>query len=243
MDTTTHRWHRLPLLVIAFAALGGCVSAGVTPGSVHEALQHAPLQPMDPLPGGGRLGADDYRVGPLDLLSVEVFDLPSLTREVRISAAGEIALPLVGRLPANGVTPAELEKAIEAKLKEGYLENPQVTVFVKEYMSQRVTVEGAVSSPGIYPLSGKTTLLQMVATAHGLVELANPAACVVFREMDGKRYAAVYDIRWIRRGAMADPELLGGDTVVVDFSGARSNFRDFLQTVPSFGIYRQISGR
>ena len=72
------------------------------------------------------------------------------------------------------------------------MENPQVTVFVKEYMSQRVTVEGAVREPGIYSLTGRTSLLQIIAMSKGLDELANPGGIVIYRNMDGRRYAAAF---------------------------------------------------
>ena len=117
------------------------------------------------------------------------------------------------------------------------IENPQVTVFVKEYMSQRVTVEGAVKEPGIISLTGRTSLLQIIAMSKGLDELANPDGIVIYRNMDGKRYAAKFDIREIRAGRLVDPEVLGNDIVVVDFSGARSNLRDFLYTVPLLALF------
>jgi polysaccharide export outer membrane protein len=150
---------------------------------------------------------------------------------------GEISLPLVGRVQAAGKTTAELEREIATRLQVAMLENPSVSVRVKEFMSQRVTVEGAVSQPGVYPLTSRTSLLQMIATAHGLDEMANPGACVVFRVVDGQRYAAAFDIRQIRAGRMVDPELLGGDTVVVDYSGIRANYRDFLSLYPLFSVF------
>lgn len=221
-------------------ALGGCVTAGIDANTVKAANRNPPKGPAEQLPAVPIEGANDYRIGPLDVLNVEVFQLPDLTREVRVSAAGEISLPLIGRLPAGDKTPAELETAIATRLQEGFLEKPQVTVFVKEYMSHRVTVEGAVSAPGVYSLTGRTSLLQMIATAHGLQDLANPAACVVYRNVEGHRYAAAFDIREIRAGRLVDPEVLGGDVVVVDFSGARSNYKDFLTAFPVFALFRLI---
>ena len=117
------------------------------------------------------------------------------------------------------------------------MENPQLTVFIAEYMSQRVTVEGAVREPGIFSLTGRTSLLQMIALSKGLDAMANPAGIVVYRELEGRRYAAAFDIREIRAGRMVDPELLGNDIVVVDFSGARSNMRDFLMTLPMLAFF------
>ena len=231
----------LVLAVLALpAVLGACVTANIDAATVRSANLHPPKEPAIQLPAIPIEGSTDYRVGPLDLLGIEVFQLPDLTRDVRVSAAGEISLPLIGRVPVSGKTPAELEAVIAARLQDGFLEKPQVTVFVKEYMSQRVTVEGAVTTPGVYSLTGRTSLLQMIATAHGLQDLANPAACVVYRNVDGHRYAAAFDIREIRNGRLVDPELLGGDTVVVDFSGARSNYKDFLTAFPVFALFRLL---
>jgi len=229
----------LALVACAFA-LGGCVSAHINEASVREAVLHPPREPAQELPATPVEGPTDYRIGPLDLLGVEVFQLQDLTREVRVSAAGEISLPLIGRVAAGDKTPAELEALIAAKLEEKFLEKPQVTVFVKEYMSHRVTVEGALASPGVYSLTGRTSLLQTIATAHGLSDLANPAACVIYRNVEGRRYAALFDIREIRAGRLVDPEVLGGDTVVVDFSGGRAALKDLLSVVPVFAVYRLI---
>ena len=225
------------LVPLVCLTLGGCVSAGIGPASVRAANTLAPLQPLDRLPARAVEGPAVYRLGPMDVVAVDVFREQDLTRDVRVEENGEISLPLVGRVVASGKTTAELERDIAARLQAAMLENPSVSVRVKEYLSQRVTVEGAVSQPGVYPLTSRTSLLQMIATAHGLDEMANPGACVVFRVVDGQRYAAAFDIRQIRAGRMVDPELLGGDTVVVDYSGIRANYRDFLSLYPLFSVF------
>jgi len=100
-----------------------------------------------------------------------------------------------------------------------------------------VTVEGAVREPGVYSLTGRTSLLQIIAISKGLDELANPKGIVIYRNMDGNRYAAVFDIREIRAGRLVDPEVLGNDIVVVDFSGVRSNLRDVLFLLPVLAVF------
>jgi len=225
-------------VLIAAALLGGCRSASINESSVEQANQRPPTQPVSGgLPAVPVLGSTDYRVGPLDVLDVEVFGVPDLTRSVRVSAGGEFTLPLVGTVPASGKTVGELQTEIAKSLKDGFMENPQVTVFVKEYMSQRVTVEGAVREPGVYALTGRTSLLQIIAISKGLDELANPKGIVIYRNMDGNRYAAVFDIREIRAGRLVDPEVLGNDIVVVDFSGVRSNLRDVLFLLPVLAVF------
>ena len=236
-------FRRMPLpaaacVLMAVALLGGCRSANIDQSTVEQANERPPTQPATGgLPAVPVMGSTDYRVGPLDVLDVEVFGVPDLTKSVRVSVGGEFTLPLVGTVPAAGKTVGELEKEIAGRLEDGFMEKPQVTVFVKEYMSQRVTVEGAVREPGIYALTGRTSLLQIIAMSKGLDELANPGGIVIYRNMDGKRYAAAFDIREIRAGRLVDPEVLGSDIVVVDFSGARSNLRDFLYTVPALALF------
>lgn len=223
---------------LALALLGGCLSANINQASVEQANAKAPAPPpTGTLPASPVVGSTDYRVGPLDVLDVEVFGVPELTRAVRVSAGGDFSLPLVGRVPAQGKTVGEVESAIATRLKEGFMENPQVTVFIKEYMSQRVTVEGAVREPGIFSLTGRTSLLQVIAMCKGLDELANPGGVVIYRNIEGKRYAAAFDIREIRAGRLIDPEVLGSDIVVVDYSGARSNMKDFLYTIPALALF------
>ena len=227
----------LLLVAMATLALQGCVSAGIGPDSVRYANTHPPVEPRDRLPARAIDGPPVYRLGATDVVMVDVFREPDLTREVRVEENGEISLPLLGRMMAAGKTTAELEKDLVVRLQAAMLEKPSVSVRVKEFLSQRVTMEGAVSQPGVYPLTSRTSLLQMIATAHGLDDMANPGACVVFRVVDGQRYAAAFDIRQIRSGRMVDPELLGGDTVVVDFSGVRANYRDFLSLYPVFSVF------
>jgi polysaccharide export outer membrane protein len=192
------------------------------------------------LPAAPVTGATDYRVGPLDVLDIEVFGAKELSRSARVSVAGDFSMPLVGRVPAVGKTVSELETDIAARLKDGFMENPQVSVFVKDYMSQRVTVEGAVRDPGIYSLTGRTSLLQVIALSKGLDPLANPGGVVIYRYMDGRRYAAAFDIREIRAGRLIDPEVLGSDIVVVDFSGTRSFMKDFIDAVPTLAVFLAV---
>jgi polysaccharide export outer membrane protein len=228
----------LACLGAVMALLGGCLSANINHSSVEQSNKMPPSQPVaGALPAAPVVGSTDYRVGPLDVLDIAVFGAPDLTRSIRVSVSGDFTMPLIGRVPAMGKTVGEIETEVAAKLKDGYMENPQVTVFVKEYMSQRVTVEGAVREPGIFSLTGRTSLLQVIATCKGLDDLANPGAVVIYRNIEGRRYAAAFDIREIRAGRLIDPEVLGNDIVVVDFSGARSNMKDFLYALPALALF------
>ncbi|GAG26088.1 unnamed protein product, partial [marine sediment metagenome] len=107
----------------------------------------------------------DYRIGPKDLLDISVFGLDELTKTVRVSEDGKISLPLVGEVEVEGITKSDLEQKLSQLLEEKYLQNPQVTVFISEYQSKRVSVLGAVRTPGPYELLGRQTLLQIISQA------------------------------------------------------------------------------
>src|SRR5258708_8079574 len=112
-------------------------------------------------------GLGDYRIGAEDLLEIQVFGVDQLARTVRVNSFGMVSLPLIGPTPVGGMTAQEAERLIARSLAEKYLQDPQVSVFIKEYTNQRVTIEGAVQKPGIYPLRGETSLLRAIAMAGG----------------------------------------------------------------------------
>ena len=231
---------RLLLMILLCLLLGACAStSGMTPGTLRS-VSSSPslLAPPDTTTASGAYeGVSEYRIGPQDLLAISVFGVAELSQEVRVNSNGQISLPLVGNLQAGGRTIQELERAIAGKLSEGYLQSPQVSVFVKEYTSQRVTVEGAVKKPGIYPLTGRTTLLQIIASAEGLDDLADPRGIVIFRVVNGQKMVAAFDLQAIRHGTAEDPQVYGDDKVVVDQSGSKSAFRQIIQAIPVIGVF------
>jgi|WetSurMetagenome_2_1015567.scaffolds.fasta_scaffold223033_2 polysaccharide biosynthesis/export protein len=167
----------------------------------------------------------EYRVGRDDQLDILVFDVPDLTRTVQVDSAGQFTLPLVGRIDASGHTAAELANVITAKLATKYVKDPQVTVTVKQAVSQRVTVDGAVIKPGIYVLAGPTTLLQAIDLANGAdPKFANTKKVAVFRSVNGQRQGQVFDLSKIQDGKATDPEVHADDIIVVAKSGTKSFF-------------------
>lgn len=187
---------------------------------------------------GAYKGVSEYRIGPQDLLEISVFQVAELNRTVRVNTTGDISLPLVGVMKAGGRTVQELEADIAKNLDAKFLQNPQVTVFVKEFTSQRVTLEGAVKKPGIYPLTGRTSLLQAIAMAEGLDQLADLRGIIIFRTVDGKKMGARFDIKAIRSGAAPDPQVYGDDIIVIDQSGSKTAFRRFMESLPIFNVFR-----
>jgi polysaccharide export outer membrane protein len=185
--------------------------------------------------------AEDYRIGPSDLLEISVFQVPELSRTVRVDARGALSLPLVGQIQAGGLTGQQLEALLAQKLQKTYLQDPQVSVFIKEFVSQRVTVGGSVVKAGVFPISGKTTLMQAIALAGGLDPLANESDIKVIREQgDGTRSVLNFDLAPIRKGEMQDPQLLPSDVIQVGQSGGRAAWRDFSQALQTLSIGRLL---
>ena len=110
----------------------------------------------------------DYKIGPEDLLDISVFEVEKLNKTVRVSSQGNISLPLLGVLRVKGLTANQLEKELTELLAEKYLRDPQVSVFIKEYHSQRISVMGAVQNPDVFETTGRRTILDMLAMAEGL---------------------------------------------------------------------------
>jgi polysaccharide export outer membrane protein len=180
--------------------------------------------------------AGDYRIGPLDTLSISVYQEPDISTPanapLQVNANGNIDMPLIGTVPAAGKTAGELGHVIAEKLAVNYLKNPQVNVQVVSSVSQKVTVQGEVMKAGIYDIRGRTTLLDALALAQGETRVAALRQVLVYRQVGQERVGALFDVQQIRRGEAQDPELLGNDVVVVGTSKSKSIWRDILATSP-----------
>jgi polysaccharide export outer membrane protein len=214
------RWAAFALF--AMVLLSACASRAPLPSQLPQA---------DPV--GVALGQPEYHIGPNDLLSVSVFQTPDLDRDVRVNNAGQVSLPLIGAVAAAGRTADELQADIAARYGSRFLQNPQVSVFIKEFASQRVTVEGAVKKSGIFPMSTSSlSLLQAIALSEGLTDTASQHNVLVFRTVQDKRMVARFDLAAIREGRAEDPDIFGDDIVVVDESGGRLWLKQFIQLTP-----------
>jgi polysaccharide biosynthesis/export protein len=177
-------------------------------------------------------------IGPLDEISIAVFQVPDLTGKFTVDADGTILYPLLGSIGAAGRTPSALADDIAERLGRGYLQRPDVQVAITQAAEQTITIEGAVREPGVVPIRGGTTLVQAIALGRGTSETANPSRVVVFRTIDGQRMAAAFDLKAIRRAKAPDPAIYGNDIIVVDGSRSRSLFKDAISVLPVIGIFR-----
>jgi polysaccharide biosynthesis/export protein len=177
-------------------------------------------------------GNDAYRIGPLDVLDITVFKVSELGKTVQVDGDGTINYPLVGAIPAAGRTAHELEHDLTKQLGAKYLRSPQVTVNIKEYNSQRVTVEGSVKTSGVYAIKGRTSLVQVLAMAGGIDSTVASGDVVIFRTVDGTRSAAKFDVDMIKKGDAEDPQLQPGDIIVVDSSATKVALRNIMSVLP-----------
>ncbi len=219
------------------AAAGEFSSIGAESSGVDK---EATLQSIDKLAAARTASNAAYKIGPQDLLIINVFSVPSLSREMQVSGSGTINMPLIGEVYAAGKTAQQLERELTARLGSKYLQNPQVSLNIKEYNSQRFTVEGAVKKPGVFPIKQNNTLLQCISAAEGLDKDVASSVVGVFRRENGQRTGAKFDLEAIRSGKSDDPLIKDGDVIVVATSDGKTVFSNFVKLAPLLSIFRPI---
>lgn len=127
----------------------------------------------------------EYKIGPKDLLEISVFGVQDLNKTVRVSEDGMITLPLIGEVSVEGLTKTEIEKKLSQLLEEKYVQNPQLMVFIREYQSKKVSIIGAVRTPGPYELLGRQTVLQIISQAGGITNEAGDEIIILREFPDG----------------------------------------------------------
>ncbi len=170
------------------------------------------------------------RISAEDKLDVNVFKVPDLSaKDLTVEASGAISLPLVGTVKVAGLTIAQAEQKITQRLKE-YMQDPQVSISrTNKAVEKRVTVEGAVKSPGVFPIKGNLSFLQAIALAQGLTEVGNSRNVFFYR--DGVRHVVNLDL--VRNGTIPDPVLRGDDRIVVMKDTAKVREKKVLEYLPA----------
>jgi len=178
------------------------------------------------------------RIRPNDKLSISVFGEPELTREdYVVDGSGFLQVPLIGQIIAAGVSPDELRAEITRRLGARFIRDPQVSVTLTERAKARFAVEGQVEQPGVYEADSTTTLLAAIAQAGSPSRVARHSEVMVFRIINGRRMGGRFNIDQIRAGKADDPQIIGGDTVVVGYSGAKGFWRDVRETAPLLNLF------
>jgi polysaccharide export outer membrane protein len=176
----------------------------------------------------GRAQVNNYIVGPQDVLAIVLFDQQELSGKYTVEADGTFTFPLIGRVTAGGLTLRQVEEALRTKLSDGFFKNPQISVAVEQYRSQRVFVMGEVRTPGPYPLVGDMTLIELLARAGSTTEHAAGEALIVRSSEAGRPAGPVLpeqknaaevirvDIKALQSGRLSsNAALRDGDTVFV----------------------------
>jgi polysaccharide export outer membrane protein len=160
---------------------------------------------------------DDYVIGPSDILAINVWKDPELTRNVPVRPDGKITLPLIGEMQVSGLTALDVQRLVTQRLKE-YVAKPEVTVIVQEVKSRAYIVVGKISKPGSYALAKPTTVLDAVAIAGGFLEFAKVNKVYILRHQDdGSEIKLRFEYKKVinQRDPGENVELKNGDTIVV----------------------------
>lgn len=217
-SVTAHRVMRGLTLLVAMS-----IGAFAQSGSASRPPAHAPAA-ADPQAGnksgeGSSVGHSDssYVIGANDVLAVNVWKEPEISRSVPVRSDGKISLPLIGELQAGGQTPRQLEQEITKRL-QSYISEPEVTIIVTDSKSQKVNILGMVARPGTYLLTSSTTVLDAVAMAGGFKDFAKQKSMYVLREApDGTQKRIPFNYKDVIKGKNPDQNirLQTGDTVVI----------------------------
>lgn len=222
------------MCVLAAASLGACAS------SPEPVIGVASSTPRTDLGQAGYTteASRTYLLRPSDSISVNVFREPDFSLEsVRIGVEGNVSLPMLGSIPAAGMTAAQFEQNVTQRLAAAGLRSPMVSVNINEYASHLVTVDGAVDDPGVYAFEPGARLSAAIALANGLSRTAQSDQVVVFRETAEGVAVAKFDYTQMSQGTMLDPVLQPGDRVVVGTDGLSVFWQDFVSAIPLFAVF------
>jgi len=215
---TAHR--TIPVLTLL-----ALMSIGTFAQSDSSSQPPAPPAPAGDKQAGAKQGQgsqgthsdSSYVIGANDVLAINVWKEPDISRSVPVRSDGKISLPLVGELTASGQTPLQLEQEITKRL-QNYISEPEVTVIVTDSKSQRVNIMGMVTKPGAYLLTSATTVLDAIAMAGGFKDFAKQKSIYVLRQApDGTQKRIPFNYKEVIKGQNPEQNirLQAGDTVVI----------------------------
>ncbi|MER9971831.1 polysaccharide biosynthesis/export family protein [Mesorhizobium sp. M0060] len=245
--------------VLTSLAISACTSASSTTPSSSNSVDALQLTASSaPIAGGGALrvvkdlpapqntqNGSEQPLSPNDVLEVNVFQVDNLNRTVQVDSNGQISLPLIGTVSAAGKTVRQLEQEIETAYGAKYLQSPDVSIFVKESIGQRITVDGEVNKAGIFPVSSNSSLIDAIALAGGFNNVGDAKKVFVYRNFGPNTLVANYNVEDIRAGKSRNPRIYGGDKVVVFASKSKiamNNLKDALGVASSAARIAVIPG-
>jgi len=177
---------RIEMFAVCILISGWLAAQTDTAKNTNNTKPEAQTVASDPSTGGTAARAHDntYVIGADDVLSINVWKEPEVSRTVPVRSDGKISLPLAGEVQASGETPLQLEKVLAAKL-QSFISEPEVTVIITEIKSQKFNILGQVSRPGTYPLTNASTVLDAIAIAGGFRDFAKQKSIYVLRQNPG----------------------------------------------------------
>ncbi|QIQ87553.1 polysaccharide biosynthesis/export family protein [Erythrobacter sp.] len=213
------------MIILAALGLGACAtdrSIGLSPEIEVTQLEMLP-EPR---------GEISYRIGPQEVLEIEVVGAEQLSGKYLTDENGHIVYPYIGEVRTGGVSPRTASQMIQDALRGRFVLDPQVRVIPEEFPPPSISVGGQVKRPGSYPAVGQPTLLKVVNQAEGLTEYAKTDDVVVQRIVEGQRYVGLYNVGAIQRGNYPDPQLFPNDIVIVGDSPTKRRIDNILQFSP-----------
>lgn len=163
--------------------------------------------------------AGDYVVGEGDVLTVKVYENDDLSTTARVTYKGMISIPLIGQVPVKDMTVSEIESKISKLLEDGYIVDPQVSIFIQEYRSRKAVILGEVNSPGIYKIREEMSLLELISQAGGLTKTACSKAIIKRKQGEADNKESVIKINLknlVEKGEnILDIQVRNGDTVYI----------------------------
>ena len=217
MTTTANCFGVRGLAVVSACALmSGLLCAQGSQNSAVQGNAAKPAKTAD-VSSTPKAHDDSFVIGNDDVLAINVWKEPDISRSIPVRSDGKISLPLVGEVQAAGRTPLKLEQDIAAKLKD-YIEEPEVTVIVQQINSQKFNILGQVTKPGSYPLTNSPTVLDAIALAGGFRDFAKQKAIYVLRQnSDGSQARIPFNYKAVVKGKNPGQniKLQPHDTIVV----------------------------
>jgi len=236
-----HKYFSFLILNVMIFTLAGCASTLVGGAAVGDTLPTG-FEPSARIKETKSTVILVPRITPFDEISIKVFNVPSLSGNFDVNEFGNVNYPLLGELSVEGKSAREVSAMLEIGLVEGqYLKSPSVSIRLKKSTildsQPTFTVEGSVNRPGVFELSGKTTLLRALAISGGLTDTANNKRILVVRETEEHRLAAAFDLGKLRNGETPDPLLAENDIIVVENSLMKKNYQEILRSLPLLGFF------
>jgi polysaccharide biosynthesis/export protein len=217
MKSKTFRNTRL--VFVALVATYGVAQSRLDPPEVPPPATSATLSPASTLAEPNNRAAPDLILGSGDLVDVNLYGMPDFKTEVRINSAGQITLPMLGAVAVGGLSVEKAEAMIAQQLKQkGLFNDPHITILVKDYATQGITVLGEVQKPGIYPLLGPRSLSDAISTAGGTTPKAGREVVITHRN-DPQHSVRVTLPSGGSDSAQQNTAIRPGDTILVSRAG------------------------